>query len=284
MLPRAARYRGRVSSARDLLAALLLLIALVLGAAWLPAVWLQRNVIAQDGFLAIAQPLADDRAAQQEISEAAVASVLDDDRIPGWISERLTPLLEEQAAKITQTDAYGTVWDRTMVSLHESLFVPGAEELQVDLLPLVDRMLSGAEEFLPVELPRPDSASVTVATIPDIPLLTRAAALAPYAPWLGLAAGALVLLALLLAAHRRAILGLAGLAGILAGGVVCLLAARIQTLVPDLLDQAAFLGPIVRAFEEHFAADLMPQGVVMLGAGALVAAVGLVLVGLSRQP
>ena len=39
----------------------------------------------------------------------------------------------------------------------------------------------------------------------------------------------------------------------------------------------------MQAFEQRFAAEVMPQGVIMLGAGALVAAAGLVLIGLRRS-
>ena len=62
------------------------------------------------------------------------------------------------------------------------------------------------------------------------------------------------------------------------------LGRRIEAVVPDAIDQAAFLGPIVQVFQEHFRVAMMPQGVVLLGAGALVTALGLVLVGVHRRP
>ena len=55
-------------------------------------------------------------------------------------------------------------------------------------------------------------------------------------------------------------------------------------MVPDSIDQAVFLGPIVQVFQDRFETAMMPQGVILLGAGALVTAVGLVLVGLHRRP
>lgn len=283
MRPGRDRYRGGVSSARDLLAALLLAAAVLLGALWLPAVWVDDHVVDQDGFLEITQPLSDDPGAQRQLSDAAIEQILDDDRIPGWAADSIAPILQEQAPKLTGSALYAQIWDRTMLDLHDALFTPGQQDLDVDLVPVIDELLGAVEEKLPLELPRPENASFTLASIPDIPLLDQLTAVSPWFSWAGPVAGMLALLALLLAAHRRTFLALTGVGGILAGGAVCLLAARIQSLVPDAIDRADFLGPIVSAFEADFHSALLPQGVIMLGVGALVAAVGLVLVGLRRR-
>ncbi|MFC7457170.1 hypothetical protein ACFQS2_08235 [Brachybacterium sp. GCM10030267] len=272
-----------MSSARDLLAALLLTLATVLGALWLPGVWLHEHVIDQEGFLDVAQPLAEDPEVQRTLSDSAVETLLDDDRIPGWVADQVAPIAQEQAPRITGTDMYATLWDETMADLHEALFTPGEDALGVDLGPVIDELLVSVEEVIPFDIPRPDDATVTLATIPDVPLLNQAATLAPWTPWMGPAALALAVLALAIAAHRRSFLILAGIAGILAGALTCLLADQIGTVVPDSVDRADFIGPIVQAFEVRFAADLMPQGVILLGVGALVAAAGLVLVGLRRR-
>lgn len=271
-----------MSSARDLLAALLLILAMLLGALWLPGVWLDRHVVDRTGFLAITQPLADDAETQKELSDAAVESILDDDRIPNWVAQRATPLLQDQAPRLTGTEVYGELWGRTMAELHSALFTAGEQRLEVDLLPVIDALLTGVEGAIPWEIPRPGQASVTLATIPDIPLLLQVQSLAPWAHWAGPLAGLLALLAVVLAAHRRSMLALAGAAGILAGALTCLLAGQIAVLVPDAVDRADFLGPIVETFEAHFTAAVMPQGVIMLGVGALVAATGLVLIGVHR--
>lgn len=274
-----------MSSARDLLAAALLLIATLLGALWIPAAWLDRTVIEQEGFLAVTEPLADDPAFQRTLTDSAVAQILGDERLPDWITERVTPLAEEQAARITGTEVYGSVWDVTMRELHGALFSPGASELDVDLRPAIDAILSGIEDHLPlgITVARPEDATVTLATIPDVPLLTKAASLSPWAHRLGPAALLLLLVALTVAAHRRTMLTLAGVGGIFAGGAVWLLATRIEDVVPDSVDQAVFVGPIMQVFQEKFTTEVMPQGVIMLGVGALVMAVGLVLIGLRRN-
>ena len=272
-----------MSSARDVLALVLLLAATVLGAIWLPATWLHDNVVERDGFLAITEPLAADPTFQRTLSDTAVDTILDDDRIPGWIEERVTPLAQEQAADLSGTDTYATMWELTMSELHHALFTPGAADLDVDLGPAIDRILTPVEERLPLEIPRPQDATVTLATIPDVPLLTGLSAVTPWASWAGPAALVLLAAALVIAAHRRTMLALAGLGGIVAGAGVWGLGAQVETLVPDHVDQAPFLGPIVQVFEARFEAAMTPHGVILLGAGALVMSAGLVLVGLHRR-
>ena len=281
----ARRYRVLVSSLRDLLSVLLLTAATLLGALWLPGAWIERNVVDQEGFLAITQPLAEDATLQRSLTDSAVDEALDHELVPGFVSDRATPLLQEQASKVTGTEAYTEVWDRAMVELHGALFTPGASPLDVDLLPLIDSLLTGVEDTLPLidDLPRPGEASVTLASIPDVPLLHRATVLDPWAHRTGPIALGLAVLAVLVAGHRRLMLTFAGIGAVLAGLATWLLTTRIEGLVPDAVDQAVFLGPIVQVFEQRFAAEVMPQGVIMLGAGALVAAAGLVLIGLRRS-
>ncbi|APX34349.1 hypothetical protein BH708_18370 [Brachybacterium sp. P6-10-X1] len=273
-----------MSTARDLLAVLLLIAATLLASFWLPAAWLQSHVVDQDGFVEITQPLADDPAFQRTLTDGAVETILRDETVPGWIADSLTPIAQEQAARATGTEVYTTVWDAAMIELHGALFSPGSSDLEVDLAPVIDTLLTGVEEQVPLlDVPRPDSAAVTIATIPDIPLLTHATALDPWAQRAGPIALGLAVLALLIARHRRGMLMLAGLGTMLAGLGTWALAQRVEDLVPDRVDQKAFLGPIVQAFEQRFTADVTPQGVILLGVGALVAAAGLVLIGLRRR-
>lgn len=269
-------------TARDLLAAALLIAATVLGALWLPAVWLAEHVIDRDGFLQTTQPLADDAEFQRTLTDSAVDEILEGANIPGWLADSVEPTLAEQAGELTGTEIYGTIWDATMIELHGALFTPGPSDLEVDLAPVIDTLLGGVESKLPLDIPRPESAMVTLATIPDVPLLPQAAALGPWVHLAGPVALVLLVLAVVISGHRRMLLLLAGAAAMVAGAFTGLLAQNIETVVPDRVDQSTFLGPIVRVFEEGFAAGLLPQSVILLGVGALVAAAALVLMGLRR--
>src|SRR5699024_12038254 len=100
---------------------------------------------------------------------------------------------------------------------------------------------------------------------PEAPLLTGWSADRSWPQWAGPVALGLLVLALLIGAHRRTLLALAGLGGILAGAAVWGLGARIEAVVPDTVDRAGFLGPIVQGFAVRFQAAMTPHGVGLLG-------------------
>src|SRR5699024_8856761 len=154
------------------------------------------------------------------MSDSAVDEIHGGDRVPGWLQDRLTPLAEEQAAKLTGTDVYGTLWADSMSELHPALFTPGAPPLDADLAPAIDRIPEPVEQHLRGQTPPTEDATVTRATVPDAPLLTGLSAVSPWAQWAGPVALGLLVLALLIGAHRRTLLALAGLGGILAGAAV----------------------------------------------------------------
>lgn len=274
-----------VRALRDLLSVILLVGALLVGALWLPAAWLQHNVVDREGFLAITEPLGEDPAFQRTFTDGAVDHLMEDERVPGWLAEQATPYVQEQAADASGSDAYAQMWRETMGELHDALFAPGSSPLQVDLSPAVDGLIGSLEGHLPFDLPRTDGEiSFTLATVPDLPLVHRLGVLDPWGDRLGPIAGAMALLAVLIAGHRRTMIALAGGAAVLAGVAGWMLADRIEEIVPDSLDQADFLGPIVQVLEQRFQADVGPQAIVLMGAGALVAALGLILMGVHRRP
>lgn len=264
-----------MTSLRDALASLLLLAATVLGALWLPAVWIADHVVDQDGFLAITQPLADDPEFRTTLTDQAVTALLGDERIPGWIADRIEPVAQEQAARLSETEAYDTMWRGAMVQIHHALLSPGADDVVVDLAPAADALLTRVEETVPLlDLDAPASLPFTVATIPGGSVLEKLAVLDVWGPRLGWAALACAVLAVLVAGHRRAALAGAGIAAILAAAAVWLLTEQVEALVPDRLDQADFIGPLLQVFEARLAADLAPQAMILAGAGAATVVAG----------
>src|SRR5699024_11474632 len=90
------------------------------------------------------------------MSDNTIEVILGGEEVPAGLQERLTPLAEEQAAELTGTDVYGTLWEASMAELHHALFTPRGSELEVDLAPAIDRILEPVEEQLPLEIPRPE--------------------------------------------------------------------------------------------------------------------------------
>jgi hypothetical protein len=275
-----------VSTLRQLTSALLIVLAAVIGAAWLPGSWLQQHVVEEQGFLEIAEPLGEDASTQRALTDAAVDELLGSDMIPGSVRDGITPFAQDQAASFTTTSAYQEMWDGTMVSVHDGLFASGDSAIDVDLAPAVDALIDPVEEKLPfgISLPRPDHPTVTLATVPDLPVLRAAAQVLPYASWALPAMIVLVVLALLISDRRRATLLGAGVATMVAGGIGLLLAAGIGALVPASVDGSAFLGPLVQGFEARFSADISPRAAVMTGVGAGIVVVSAVLLAVVRRP
>lgn len=272
---------------RDLMAAVLVLLATASAALWLPGMWLQTNIVERPGFLAIAQPLGDDEATQQRLIDSAADSLLGSDLLPAFAQDIVEPLIRNEAVKLTGTPAYQQMWDATMVDLHGDLFAPGASDLTVDLSPAVDAIVAPVEQFLPfgIELPIPDHPTVTLAEIPDIPALQRAQQVLPYASWTGPLALVLAIAAMLLAGRRRLMMLLIGIGTAVAGAVAWGLSSQVEQIVPDTLDQADFIAPLFQAFEAQFTADVSTPAFILLGAGAavIVTAVLLMLVPAAQE-
>jgi hypothetical protein len=266
-----------MSSLRDLICAGLLLIAMLLGVVWLPGVWLQQHVVQEQGFLEVTQPLGEDADVQRHLSDAAVDELLDSRLVPDRVADAVAPALQDQMPGLTSSTAYQSMWDATMTEVHTGLFAPGPTDLTLDLSPVSDTLLESVEDQLPfgITLPHPDHPTVTLTQIPDVPLLRHAEAVLPWAQWAGPAALVLALLAIGVAAHRRGALIGAGIAALLAGIIGVVLALAAGALVPNSVDQAEFLGPIVQAFETRLRADLLPQAAILSGGGALVVVLGL---------
>ena len=66
---------------RTFVSAVAVLIGLVLAAVAVPAMWVDRNIVQEDGFVAFTAPLGKDPAFQERLAAAAVGS-LGADRIP----------------------------------------------------------------------------------------------------------------------------------------------------------------------------------------------------------
>jgi hypothetical protein len=172
-----------------------------------------------------------------------------------------------------------------MVSLHAGLLEEGSTPLEVDLTPAGDDLLSTVEEKLPIDvsIPRPDDLTVTIATVPDIPVLRVAADVVPWTVWSGPLALLLAAAAIAISPSRLGTLGGVGVGAILVAGVYAALAWGIEVLVPDSLDQVSIVGPMVQGFEATLSADLLPQAAILGGTGALAVVVAVLLRAVLRR-
>jgi hypothetical protein len=195
---------------RTFVSALATLLAILLAAVAVPAIWLDRNIVQEQGFVELAAPLGTDSEFQHGLAAAAVGTI-DTSAVPGFLEDLLRPALEDAAASMTGLPGYPAAWEETLRRSHRLSFeareaeaadTASASSLTLDVAPLV---ALGAEEIsrttrLPLD--PPDQTLINVGQPEQKEWTER---LSTYAPAGYLLAGVsmVALLLALVAARRR---------------------------------------------------------------------------------
>lgn len=194
---------------RTFVSAAATVLAVLLAAVAVPAIWLDRNIVQEQGFVELAAPLGRNSEFQQGLAAAAIGTI-DTSAVPGFLSDLVRPVLERAAESLTGLPGYPAAWEETLRKSHRLSFAgPGASaeaaaasSLTLDVAPLV---ALGAEEIsrttrLPLDPPEQTLISVGQ---PEHKEWTER--LSTYAPAGYLLAGgsAVALLLALVAARRR---------------------------------------------------------------------------------
>ena len=220
---------------RTFVSAVAVLFGLVLTAAAVPAMWVDRNIVQQEGFVAFTAPLGTDPEFQQRLAAAAVGG-LGAEQIPEALSGLVTPILERAARSLTGMPGYADAWSETLRKSHQLNFAdpaadpgadPGADpagagsatSLTLDLAPLVGLAAKQVPGAAMLGLEAPDQLLITIGEPEHRQTLDQVAAFAPLG--YALAIGALVAFALAFVAARRrwTVLAGAGLGGLVLAGV-----------------------------------------------------------------
>jgi hypothetical protein len=196
--------------------ALMVIVALLLAAVAGPALWAERNLVSEDGFVALAAPLGSDAQFQQGLSTLVASRAASKVQLPPQL-QALAAGAISQAAKSLQSDpGYPKAWEETLRRSHALAFAgrsataDGTTGLTLDVTPLVDLVAHRVGASIGITLPAPASVLVAV----DQPTLARAvpllATLAGAGSWLAVIAAVVLVLALLVARRRAVALILAG--------------------------------------------------------------------------
>ncbi len=273
---------------RTFVSAVAVLIGLLLAAVSIPALWVDRNIVQEDGFVALASPLGEDPEFQKRLATAAVGS-LGEGAIPDGLKALVQPLLESAAQSLVGLPGYPDAWAETLRKSHRITFAdPGASPadaaaapLTLDLAPIVQlaaKQLTDATTFpiespeqVPIEFGDPSQRQVT----------DRIAEYAPLGLPLAAAAGIALVLALLIARRRSGVLAVGGVGALLiAGGWKLALDAAgdavIRTTTGDAVADT-FRRGLVRVSTESFEPWILAvavAGVVLLVLAVVARAVG----------
>ncbi|OAE03639.1 hypothetical protein [Arthrobacter sp. OY3WO11] len=195
---------------RSFVSAAATVLAVLLAAVAVPAIWLDRNVVQEQGFVELAAPLGRDPEFQQRLAVAAVATV-DTSAVPGFLSDLVQPVLEDAASALTALPEYSVAWEETLRKSHRLSFAGPATDgdgsapassLTLDVAPLVSLGAGEISRTTRLPLDPPDQTLINVGQ-PEHKEWTER--LTTYAPAGYLLAGgsAIALLLALVAANRR---------------------------------------------------------------------------------
>ena len=149
---------------RTFVSAAAVLVGLLMAAVAVPAMWADRNIVQEDGFVALTAPLGKDPAFQQRLATAAVDSVASGANIPDFLTELARPVLDNAAQSLTGLPGYSDAWAETLRKSHRLTFADpstlppeadGTSSLTLDVAPLVGLVAKqvSAATTLPLEAP-----------------------------------------------------------------------------------------------------------------------------------
>jgi hypothetical protein len=275
---------------RTFVSAVAVLIGLAMAAVAVPAIWVDRNIVQEDGFVALAAPLGKDPVFQQRLAAAAVGSLSASEQLPESLTELVRPILENTAQSLTSVPGYPEAWAETLRKSHRLSVVDpnslpaeagGAASLTLDVAPLVGLVAKQVSEATTVPLEAPGQVLISVGSSEQRQLVERIAAYAPLGYAVAIGAGIAFLLAFVAARRRWTVLAGAGvgalvLAGVwkLASGVAgaAVSAASSGNEVAELFKRE-FVSASAASFDQWILATAV-AGVALLGLGTVLRVVG----------
>lgn len=212
---------------RTFVSAIAVILGVLLSAVAVPAIWLDRNIVQEDGFVALAAPLGKDEAFQQRLAAAAVGTI-DTGAIPEALAGLLQPVLDAAAGSMTRLPGYPAAWEETLRKSHRLSFadprslppeVDTTTSLTLDVAPLVALGTEEISKATGLPLDSPDQTLINIGQSHQRQLIERVSAYAPMGYTLAVGAVIALLLALVAARRRWAVIFNAGFAALLLAGL-----------------------------------------------------------------
>ncbi|MGO4803504.1 hypothetical protein AB4089_00065 [Arthrobacter sp. 2MCAF15] len=203
---------------RTFVSAAAVLIGLVMTAVAVPAMWVDRNIVQEEGFVALTAPLGKDPAFQQRLARAAVAGVASSAGIPEAFTELARPILDNAAQSLTGLPGYSEAWAETLRKSHRLTFadpstlppeVDGTSSLTLDVAPLAGLVAKQVADATTLPLEAPGQVLIHIGQSDQRQWIERVTVYAPMG--YAVAVGAAIAFALAFVAARRRWTVLAGM-------------------------------------------------------------------------
>jgi hypothetical protein len=262
---------------RTFVSAVAVVMGVLLSAFAVPAIWLDRNVVQEDGFVALAAPLGQDAEFQQRLAAAAVGTI-DTGAIPDALAGLVKPVLEAAAGSLTALPGYPAAWEETLRKSHRLSFagpasVPAGPDspssLTLDVAPLVALATEELARTTGLPLTAPEQTLVNVGEPEQRQLVERVSAYAPLGYSLAIGAGIAFALALVSARRRWSVVFAVGLAALVLAG---LWSAGSQ-LARDAVVGAASGNGLADMFKDAFVAAASSSFQSWVGGAAIIGGV-----------
>ncbi|SFT40135.1 hypothetical protein [Arthrobacter sp. ov118] len=213
---------------RTFVSAAAVLVGLLMAAVAVPAMWVDQNIVQEEGFVVLTAPLGKDPAFQQRLATAAVDSLASAAQIPEPLTELAQPVLDSAAQSLTGLPGYSDAWAETLRKSHLLTFADpntlppeadGTSSLTLDVAPLVGLVAKRVSEATKLPLQAPGQVLIHMGQSNQRQLIAQVTAYAPMGYAVGIGAGIAFVLALVAARRRGTVLagigvGLLVLAGL----------------------------------------------------------------------
>ncbi|WP_247826715.1 hypothetical protein [Arthrobacter antioxidans] len=268
---------------RTVISALLALLALVVLAGGLACAWVDRNLVEESGFVALAAPLGQDTDFQAALTASVAEDFSAQSGLPDPIDALVEPLIRDATAAVTASSGYRGAWAEVLRRSHAVTLAHAADPsgpapalLVLDLAPVADLVADSVGGSLGLEVPVPEDTTLAIGSIERNGVFGGVVDAVQSWPLYLAGAGALALLALIIARRRGTTLALLGL-GVVAIGVLGALAVSwVPAAAARLPGTGAaadvFLGGLAHRVGTAVAVDSVP----VIVAGLVAVALGMV--------
>ncbi len=177
--------------------------------------WVDRNIVQEEGFVVLTAPLGKDPAFQQRLATAAVDSLVSGSQIPEGLIELARPVLNSATQSLSGLPGYADAWAETLRRSHRLTFADPstlppeaatASSLTLDVAPLVGLVAQQISEATTLPLEAPGQVLIHIGQSDLRQLIERVSAYAPMGYALAVGAGIAFLLAFVAARRRWTVL------------------------------------------------------------------------------
>lgn len=247
-----------------------------------PAMWVDRNIVNEDGYVELVAPLASDPDFQSELDATLSDWLVQNLGTSGAARDVAQAAIERVALTVTELDGYDVAWNETQRRSHMAMFGDTADlpaELDqsnrfvVDVGPLGTLVIDEVNDALSVALTAPEQILVPISDAAHPRVLKTLRDMPPMAYAATTAAAIMTLLSLLIARRRATALAWLGISAVAVAAILKLLAEGILVRIVGDSAGAGELGGRLQELIIDTASASFDTWLVMLAIGGVVALV-----------